>query len=68
MNQFGVRIKDLRLDKALTQQQLAMELGVLARTVSHWENGVQECDFDMLIRLAKFFDVSTDYLLGVTDG
>ena len=65
MNKFNSILKDLRIEKGLSQKQLAKELGVLERTVSYWESGKRECDFDMLIFIAKFFAVSTDYLLGI---
>ena len=67
MNSFNSILKDLRIEKGLSQKQLAKELGVLGRTVSYWESGKRECDFDTLIFIAKFFDVSTDYLLGNED-
>lgn len=64
----GQRIKTLRKAAKLTQQQLADELGLERSTVSKWEspNG-SEPDTDKLKRLAHFFGVATDYLLGVTD-
>ena len=67
MNSFNSILKDLRIEKGLSQKQLAKELGVLERTVSYWESGKRECDFDTLILIAKFFAVSTDYLLGIED-
>ena len=67
MNNFKVVLKDLRLEKGLTQKQLAKELGVLERTISYWESGNRECDFDTLILIAKFFAVSIDFLLGLED-
>ena len=67
MNKFKFVLKDLRNEKSLSQKQLAKELGVLERTISHWESGNRECDFDTLILIAKFFGVSTDFLLGLED-
>lgn len=67
MNKFNSILKDLRIEKGLSQKQLSLELGVLERTVSYWESGKRECDFDTLILIAKFFGVSTDYLLGIED-
>ena len=67
MNSFNSILKDLRIEKGLSQKQLAKELGVLERTVSYWESGKRECDFDTLILIAKFFAVATDYLLGIED-
>lgn len=63
-NQFSKRLKELRIEKNLTQEQLADILAVLPRTVSYWENGKRECDFDTLINIADFFQSSIDFLLG----
>ena len=67
MNKFRERIKELRIEKNLSRKQLAEILNVSERLVSYWENGNRECNFDMLINIAKTFDVSVDYLLGVTE-
>ena len=67
MNNFSKRLTELRKEKGLTQAELADKLGVLQRSVSHWENGTRECDFETLIKLSIIFSVSTDYLLGKTD-
>ena len=42
-------------------------MNVDQRTISNWEKSVREPNFDMLIRIAKLFDVPTDYLLGLID-
>lgn len=65
MNSFKERIKELRQEKGISRKQLAQKLFVSERLISYWENGKRECDFDMLISLSKFFQVSVDYLLGV---
>ncbi|MDR3217145.1 MAG: helix-turn-helix domain-containing protein [Clostridiaceae bacterium] len=62
---FGERLKELRLEKGLTQQKLAEIFSVKQNTIVSWEQGVNETDFATLIQLAKFFDVSTDYILGI---
>lgn len=67
MIQFKERLKELRSEKELSQTQLAKELGVSQRSVSNWETGVRQPDFETLEKLANFFAVSTDYLLGLTD-
>ena len=67
MNKFGERLKDLRTESGLTRLQLAENLKVSVRLISYWENGQRECSFDTLIKIASFFDTSTDYLLGKTD-
>ena len=59
--------KQLRQEKGLTQAQLAEILSLDQTTVSKWELGKALPDSQMLIRLAKFFDVSTDFLLGISN-
>lgn len=63
MSQYGEKIKNLRRGRGLTQKDLAEQLGVITRTVSYWESG-RECGFDNLVKIAEFFDVTTDELLG----
>ena len=67
MNKFSERLKELRNDKKVSRKQLADFLFVSERLISYWENGKRECDFDMLIKLAKYFNVSIDYLLGLSN-
>ena len=67
MNKFPERLKDLRLEKGLSQKQLAEEIGVKQPTIARWERGEQVANIDCAIALAQFFDVSTDYLLGLID-
>ena len=64
---FRLRLKELRIEKGLTQQQLADFLGVDRTTVMKWELGERETNFTMLVKIAAFFQVTTDYLLGVSD-
>ena len=59
-------IKRLRKEKGLTQIQLAETFNLDQTTISKWENGKAIPDSQLLIRLAEFFDVSTDYLLGLS--
>ena len=61
---FAVRIKYLRLARELNQVQLAERLGVKKQSISNWENDNIMPSIEMLIRIADFFHVSTDYLLG----
>ena len=64
---FGSRIKSLRISYNFSQVQLAQQLSVSKQTVSNWENGYIQPSIDILIRIAQFFSVSTDYLLGLDD-
>ena len=60
------RIYELRVSFGWTQVQLAQKLGITKQTVSNWENDNIQPSIDMLIKLSKTFNVSTDYLLGLT--
>lgn len=61
------RLKDLREDKDLVQKEIAALLGTDQRVYSNYETGKREIPTRFVIRLAKFYKVSTDYILGVTD-
>ena len=63
-NEFGNILKSLRLEKGVSQRKLGEDLGVVNQTVSFWEIGSREPDLDMLVKIAKYFDVSIGYLLG----
>lgn len=60
---FGDRIKTLRTSHNLSQVQLAEQLNVSKQTVSNWENNNILPSVEMLVKIALFFSVSTDYLL-----
>ena len=64
-NIFGKRLKELRLEKGLSQQKLGELLGFCNQTISFWENGSREPDLDTLVEIAHFFDVSIEELLEV---
>lgn len=59
----GTFLKDLRKENGMTQEQLSEKLGVNSRTVSRWENANTMPDFDLMITLAKLYDVSMEELL-----
>ena len=65
MLNLGEKIKSLRKEKNLTQEQLAKRLWVTKSSVSSYESGLKYPSLDTLIKLAYIFNVSTDYLLGV---
>lgn len=60
----GTNIKEYRLKKGYTQEQLAYELGVSSQTISRWENGATYPDIVMLPIIAELFDISIDILMG----
>lgn len=59
----GAFLKELRGEKQLTQEQLADMLGVTNRSVSRWENGVNMPDFDLVMELAKFYEIGIEEIL-----
>ena len=61
------RIRDLREDRNLRQTDVAKETGIDQRTLSNYETGKTNPDSYAIIKLAEFYGVSCDYLLGVTD-
>ncbi len=62
-----MRLKQLRKEKGISQQRLAIDLNVNQNTISRYENGEREADYKMLIKIADYFNVSIDYLLERTD-
>lgn len=62
-----IRLKELRKLRKMTQQRLAIELNMNQNTISRYESGEREADYQTLIRFADFFNVSIDYLLERTD-
>ena len=60
-------IRSLRVDAGLTQKQIAAQLGISQNTYSQYEIGVLNYPVDALIKLADFYGVSVDYLLGRTN-
>ena len=62
-----MRIKELREENGLTQQAVADYLNVKHNTYSQYENGKRQLSVDVLIKLAKFYKVTTDYILELED-
>lgn len=62
-----MRLRGLRKGKRMSQQKLAIELGMNQNSVSRYETGEREADYQTLISIADYFDVSIDYLLERTD-
>lgn len=67
MEIFAERLKDLRNEKGLTQNQLAKELGLSHTAICRWESGLRMPTAQAIILIAKYFEVSADYLLGLED-
>lgn len=64
---FKTRLKELRLEKNVSQLEVAKMLNMSKMAVSHWEKGNSEPSIEQLKILATYFDVSIDYLVGYID-
>ena len=62
-----MRIKDLREDRDFTQQEVADYLKIKQNTYCQYENGQRQLPVSHLIALAKFYNTTTDYILGLSD-
>ena len=65
MVDFGYRLKNLRIQYGMTQAQLADRLGLSKSVISAYENGNRLPSYDILIKIARIYNVTTDFLLGV---
>lgn len=61
---FGDRLKELRKNKNISQEEIGKLCGVAKNTVSSWENNINQPSIETLTKLAEYFNVSIDYLLG----
>ena len=64
---FGSRLKTLRLEKRLSQKQIAEAFGTSVNCVSQYENDKRFPDEKMLVQLCQYYDISSDYLLGLSN-
>jgi transcriptional regulator with XRE-family HTH domain len=67
MRKFNERLKELRIEKGLSAKALGKNIGVSDAAILNWENDVNDIKSEHLIKLAQYFNVSTDYLLGLED-
>ena len=61
------RLKKLRKERNISQLKLALDLNMNQNSISRYENGEREADYETLIKIADYFGVSLDYLLGRTE-
>ena len=62
---FATRLRELRIENNLSQQKLAIEIGVTQKAIDFWEKNINEPKASYIIKLAKYFNVSADYILGI---
>lgn len=67
MSKFAERLKELRIEKELSQAAVAKATGLSQNAIAQWENDKRVPNINALIAIAQFFDVSADYLLGLQD-
>ena len=67
MNNFASRLKELRTENKLTQRDLAKAVGLSQNAINMWENNNRVPNANAVISLAKYFNVTTDYILGLED-
>lgn len=67
MSKFATRLKELRESKKLNQYELAEKLNISQSAITKWERDATVPTADNIILIAKFFNVTSDYLLGLTD-
>ncbi len=67
MTMFAQRLKELRLENELSQNQLSKQLGISQAAINKWEKGIIVPTIDSAAIVAKFFGVSIDYLAGLED-
>ena len=67
MKIFGERLRELRKEKKLSAKQLAKEINTTDATIIRWENDTMSPKAEAIVDVANFFNVSTDYLLGLKD-
>ena len=65
--EFTENLKQLRLEKGLSQRQVATSIGLSTRAYCYYENGLREPSIETIKNLCKFFNCSSDFLLGLTD-
>lgn len=64
---FASNLSALRREKGITQKVAAEELGISQALLSHYEKGIRECNLDFVRRASQYYNVTTDFLLGITD-
>ena len=67
MNKFPERLKELRLEKNFSQDKLSEETGISQAIISLYEKGQRSPTIDIIIILCHYFNVSSDYLIGLVD-
>lgn len=65
--EFSTNISALRREKNISQKDAAAALGISQALLSHYEKGIRECNLNFVIKAAEYYDVTTDYILGISE-
>lgn len=64
---FATNLSELRRERGITQKTAAEDLGISQALLSHYEKGIRECNLDFVIKAATYYDVTADFLLGLSE-
>ena len=64
---FASNLSMLRRERNITQKTAANDLQISQALLSHYEKGIRECNLDFVVKAAEYYDVTTDFLLGLSD-
>ena len=67
LSKFAQILSQLRKERGISQKRAATDLGISQALLSHYEKGIRECGLDFVIKCSKYYGVTTDYLLGVSE-
>ena len=67
MNKFAERLKELREERNLSQNDLSKEINISVACISRWENNLRVPNIDSIVVLCKYFECSADYIIGLVD-
>lgn len=67
LSKFAQVLSQMRKERGISQKKAATDLGISQALLSHYEKGIRECGLDFVIKCSKYYGVTTDYLLGVSE-
>lgn len=67
LSKFSQMLSKMRKERGISQKKAASDLGISQALLSHYEKGIRECGLDFVIKCSKYYGVTTDYLLGVSE-
>lgn len=67
LSRFSEILSQMRKERGISQKKAATDLGISQALLSHYEKGIRECGLDFVIKCSKYYNVTTDYLLGVSE-